>query len=98
MSSIPGLALAAALIAASAAVGQAQEQEFPPLRSIWHVEQPLYEELLTDSPSPLASEGAISWSQMMATAALRPLAARHGWRYSLDEWVAEHGRRRREGT
>lgn len=76
------------------AVGQTQEGDPAPARSLWDVEAPLYDELLTDTPSPLAGEGAIAWSHMIATSHLRPLAARHGWHYSLDEWLADHGRRR----
>jgi len=76
------------------AAGQTQEGGLAPARSLWDVEAPLYDGLLTDTPSPLAGEGAIAWSHMTAASYLRPLAARHGWRYSLDEWLADHGRRR----
>ncbi len=75
-------------------IGQAQEGDFPPARSLWDVAEPVYEELLTDTPSPLASEGSASWSHMIATSHLRRLAIRHGWHYSLSEWLADHGRRR----
>lgn len=93
MPAIGRAALAAAVAAACASFGQAQGENLPPARSLWDVEQPMCEELLTDSPSPLASEGAIAWAHMTAYSALRSLAARHGWRYCLDEWLADHGRR-----
>lgn len=75
------------------AVAQAQDDGSPPDRSLWDVDAPVYEELLTDAPSPLAGEGSVCWSHMIATSALRPLAMRHGWHYSLDEWLADHGLR-----
>jgi hypothetical protein len=77
-------------------VGQpaaAQETQLPDTRSLWDVEQPLYEQLLTDAPPPMAADGALVWAHLVNSAALRPLAARHGWHYRLDEWLAEHASR-----
>ena len=81
------------MVLVCAAGASAQVDNPPEARSLWDVDQPLCTELLTDTPPPLASEGSMMWAQIANAVAMRPLAARQGWDYRLDQWLEEHHRR-----
>ncbi len=60
---------------------------------VWHVTDPLYEELLSDEPLNLAKNGAIYWFFRRDYTGMRQFAMQYGFRYSYDEsyqMLADH--------
>ncbi|HBG27795.1 MAG TPA: hypothetical protein DDX75_11955 [Phycisphaerales bacterium] len=66
-----------ALVSVSAGKGEASK--------VWHVTDPLYEELLSDEPLNLAKNGAIYWFVERDFTGMRQFAMQYGFRYSYDE-------------
>lgn len=56
----------------------------------WLTEDPLYEELLSDEPPGLRSEGHLMWSHLVLGDQNREAAVRLGVRYVLDEAYGEY--------
>lgn len=56
----------------------------------WEIPDPLYEELLSDEPPGLRSQGSIMWQHMLDLAESRPAAVRFGSRYVAQEMFRDH--------
>ena len=58
---------------------------------VWVTEDPLYEQLLSDQPPGLRTEGVLIWGHLNDASLLRETAKRFGIRYVLDEVYQVHG-------
>ncbi len=56
----------------------------------WVIPDPLYEELLSDEPPGLRSQGSIMWQHMLDLPECRAAAVRFGMRYVAEEMFRDH--------
>lgn len=60
----------------------------------WRIDDPLFEELVTDQKQPFAGESCYIWGHPLEAHLNRRFALQYGVRYSLEETLAEYRRHR----